>query len=89
MLSTQEDDGQYENGIRITAANDTDNIMIGYDGTNAYSGDIIFRSNSILQRTINAGSGSISVRTSGNLTFEPKDGSFTYLRASSGSSFNI
>ncbi|MDC0435806.1 autotransporter-associated beta strand repeat-containing protein, partial [Pelagibacteraceae bacterium] len=89
MLSTQEDDGQYENGIRITAANDTDNIMIGYDGTNAYSGDIIFRSNSILQRNVNAGSGSISVRTSGSLTFEPKDGAFTYLRASSGSSLTF
>jgi len=72
---------QNNNGFRITANNTINNIRIGYDGTNDYSGDILIQSDSILQQNIQPGNGSISVQSTGNLTIQSNGSSFTYLRA--------
>jgi filamentous hemagglutinin family protein len=71
----------HENGIRFTTGNAADQIRIGYDGTNAYSGDILIQTNSLLQRTENAGAGSIVIQGVGALTIESIGPSFTALRA--------
>lgn len=76
-----ESSGQYCNSIRITASNTANAVRIGYDGTNPYSGNILIEGNSIYQRNINAGAGSISVQTTGNLTMQSTGGAFTYMRA--------
>ena len=74
-------DGQYNNAIRFVSANVANSIRIGYDAVNAYSGNILIEGNSICQRLNQTGSGSISVKTSGALTFQSKDNIFTQLRA--------
>ena len=80
--NTREADGQYSNSIRFTAAADVSNaIQIGRDGSNAYSGDILIQGNSIYQRWRWSSSGSIAIKSSGNLTIEPEGSSFTYMRA--------
>ncbi len=72
---------QFRNGILLSAVDNPNGIRIGFDGTNAYSGNIRFISDSILQRHQNAGSGSLSVQTTGALTFESEGASFSHLRA--------
>ncbi len=79
--NTMETSGQYSNSIRFDAANAVNSIRIGYDGTNAYSGNITIEGNSIYQRNTNAGAGSIAVQTSGTLTIQPTGTAFTYMRA--------
>ncbi len=71
----------YENALRFTTVDAANRIRIGYDGSNAYSGNILLEGNSILQLNQNAGQGSISVQTTGNLTIAPLGSSFTALRA--------
>ncbi|WP_230256355.1 YDG domain-containing protein [Rhodopirellula halodulae] len=66
-----------ENGIRLSANDVSDNIRIGYDGVNAYSGDILIQTNSLFKQNTNAGSGSISVQSTGGLTIESIGSSFT------------
>jgi hypothetical protein len=82
-------DGQYNNAIRFSASDVTNNIEIGYDGTNAYSGNILIQANSILQSFQNVGSSSLSIKTTGAITIEPKDSSFTQLRAGGASSLTL
>nr|WP_315130145.1 autotransporter-associated beta strand repeat-containing protein [uncultured Flavobacterium sp.] len=79
--NTLESSGQYSNSIRFAAANIANSIRIGYDGTNAYSGNISIEGNSIYQRNTNAGGGSIAVQTTGTLTIQPTGTAFTYMRA--------
>jgi autotransporter-associated beta strand protein len=79
--NTRESDGQYSNSIRFAASDITNGIRIGFDGTNAYSGNILIEGNSIYQRDNNAGAGSISVQTTGNLTIQPTGNAFTFMRA--------
>jgi hypothetical protein len=76
-----ETSGQYSNSIRFSAGNVANAIRIGYDGTNAYSGNILIEGNSIYQRIQNSGAGSIAIQTTGNLTVQSKNGAFTYMRA--------
>ncbi len=79
--NTLESSGQYSNAIRFSNANLTNAIRIGFDGTNAYSGNILIEGNSIYQRLTNAGAGSIAIQTTGNLTIQPTGNTFTYMRA--------
>lgn len=79
--NTLESSGQYSNSIRFAAANLANSIRIGYDGTNAYSGNITIEGNSIYQRATQAGAGSIAVQTTGTLTIQPTGNAFTYMRA--------
>ncbi|MBU3637236.1 autotransporter-associated beta strand repeat-containing protein, partial [Polynucleobacter sp. es-MAR-4] len=78
--------GYYDDGIRIQ----NNNITIGYDGTNAYSGDILIQSDRLSQRTSTAGT--INVRTSGNLSILSNGSSFNRLwveDSSPGSAMNF
>jgi hypothetical protein len=84
-----ETSGQYCNSIRFTASDASDAIRIGFNGTNAYSGNISIEGNSIYQRNNNAGSGSIAVQTTGTLTIQPTGTIFTYLRAGDASSLTF
>ncbi len=79
--NTLETSGQYCNSIRFEATDVANSIRIGFDGTNAYSGNISIEGNSIYQRTTHAGSGSIAVQTTGTLTMKPTGTAFTYMRA--------
>jgi autotransporter-associated beta strand protein len=79
--NTRESDGQYSNSIRFAAGDITNGIRIGFDGTNAYSGNILIEGNSIYQRLNNAGAGSISMQTTGTLTIQPTGNAFTFMRA--------
>jgi hypothetical protein len=79
--NTMETSGQYSNSIRFDAANAVNSIRIGYDGINAYSGNITIEGNSVYQRNTNAGAGSISIQTTGTLTIQPTGNAFTYMRA--------
>ncbi len=79
--NTMETSGQYSNSIRFDAANAVNSIRIGYDGINAYSGNITIEGNSVYQRNTNAGAGSISIQTTGTLTIQPTGTAFTYMRA--------
>lgn len=79
--NTLESSGQYANSIRFSNPDVTNAIRIGYDGTNAYSGDILIEGNSIYQRLKNAGTGSISIQSTGTLNIQPTGSSFTYMRA--------
>ena len=78
--NTQEADGQEANGIRFHAMNEANSMRIGYDGTNAYSGNITISSNSIWQTNDNATAGNIAIRSTGNIAVQPTGTSFTYLR---------
>jgi hypothetical protein len=80
-INSLESSGQYCNSIRFTASDVSNAIRIGFDGTNAYSGNILIEGNSIYQRNINAGTGSISIQSSGGLTIQPSGNAFTYMRA--------
>ncbi|MBU6169579.1 MAG: hypothetical protein KGQ86_11105, partial [Bacteroidetes bacterium] len=82
--NSRENIGQNSNAVQFIAANTANSIRVGYDGTNAYSGNITIEGNSIFQNNINAGSGSIAVQTTGNLIIQPKGNTFTYLRAGGG-----
>lgn len=79
--NSDEGDGQYNNAIRFSAADIAGNIKIGYDGTTAYSGTILIEGNSLYQRNQHAGSGSISIKTTGAIFIQPKNNSFTFLKA--------
>ncbi len=79
--NTLESSGQYSNSIRFATSDITNGIRIGFDGTNAYSGNILIEGNSIYQRLTNAGAGSIAIQTAGNLTIQPTGNTFTYMRA--------
>ena len=79
--NTLESSGQYSNSIRFAAGNVANSIRIGYDGTNAYSGNITIEGNSIYQRSTHVGAGSIAVQTTGILTIQPTGSAFTYMRA--------
>ncbi|MDP4579778.1 MAG: hypothetical protein NWT07_03685, partial [Saprospiraceae bacterium] len=79
--NTRESDGQYSNAIRLAAIDSSNAIRIGFDGTNAYSGNILIEGNSIYQRNNNAGAGSISMQTTGTLTIQPTGNAFTFMRA--------
>ncbi|MCF8416089.1 MAG: hypothetical protein K9G40_07580, partial [Crocinitomicaceae bacterium] len=79
--NTLETSGQYTNSIRFNAQDITNSIRIGYDGTNAYSGNITIEGNSVYQRNTNAGAGSIAIQTTGTLTIQPTGNAFTYMRA--------
>lgn len=76
-----ESSGQFCNSIRFAAADLTNSIRIGFDGTNAYSGNITIEGNSIYQRFTHLGAGSIAVQTTGTLTIQPTGNSFSYMRA--------
>ena len=79
--NTLESSGQFSNSIRFAAADVANSIRIGYDGTNAYSGNILIEGNSIYQRYTYLGSGSIAVQTTGTLTIQPTGTAFTFMRA--------
>ena len=79
--NTTENLGQYSNSIRFRAPNFVNAIRIGYDGTTTYTGNILIEGNSIYQRDNNAGSGSISIQSTGSLTIQPTSASFSYLRS--------
>ncbi|MBD0779933.1 gliding motility-associated C-terminal domain-containing protein [Maribacter sp. ANRC-HE7] len=79
--NTRESDGQYSNSIRFASTNTTNAIRIGFDGVNAYSGNILIEGNSIYQRSNHAGSGSIAIRSTGTLTIQPSDDAFSYVRS--------
>jgi hypothetical protein len=79
--NTKENLGQMSNSIRFGVQNVSNGIRIGYDGTTNYSGSILIEGNSIYQRWTNAGTGSISIQTTGGLTIQPSGSSFTYMRA--------
>ena len=87
--NTLETSGQYSNSIRFTNANTANSIRIGYDGTNAYSGNITIEGNSIYQRSTHLGAGSIAVQTTGTLTIQPTGTAFTYLRAADSDSLTF
>lgn len=72
----------YTHGIRFTATDVANSIRIGYDGTNDYSGNILIETDSLYQARQHAGSGSLSVQTTGGLTIQSAGNSFTKLRAS-------
>jgi hypothetical protein len=76
-----ETSGQYCNSIRFAASNVSNSIRVGFDGTNSYTGNILIEGNSIYQRDQHAGSGSISIQTTGNLTIQPTGNAFTFMRA--------
>jgi hypothetical protein len=76
-----ESSGQYSNSIRFAPSNVTNAIRIGFNGTNAYSGNILIEGNSIYQRDNHSGVGSISIQSTGALTIQPSGSSFTYMRA--------
>lgn len=80
--NTRENAGQNSNAVQFIAANVSNSIRIGSDGTNPYSGNITIEGNSIIQNNVNAGSGSISVQSTGPLTIQPLGNAFTYLRSS-------
>ncbi|MBU3564166.1 autotransporter-associated beta strand repeat-containing protein, partial [Polynucleobacter sp. Tro8-14-1] len=68
--------GYYDDGIRIQ----NNNNVIGFDGTNAYSGNILIQSDRIGQRFAYASTNSSNYfRTTGNLTIQSTNGSFTRL----------
>ena len=79
-LETQ-NPGQLCNSVRFEATNAANSIRIGFDGTNAYSGNITIQGNSILQRSNHTGAGSIAIQTTGTLTMESTGTTFTSLRA--------
>ncbi len=79
--NTLESSGQYCNSIRFHASDVTNSIRVGFDGTNSYSGNILIEGNSIYQRNQNAGSGSLAIQTTGNLTIQPTGNAFTFMRA--------
>ena len=79
--NTLETSGQYSNSVRFNATDVSNSIRIGFDGTNAYSGNITIQGNSIYQRNTNAGAGSIAIQTTGTLTMESTGTAFTYMRA--------
>ncbi len=73
------------NGLRLSAPDTANSIRIGFDGVAAYSGPITIEANSIQQRNVNAGAGSISVQTTGQINVQPVAASFSYLRANASS----
>ena len=79
--NTLETSGQLCNSVRFEATDAANSIRIGFDGTNAYSGNITIQGNSIYQRSNHTGAGSIAIQTTGTLTMEPTGSAFTYLRA--------
>jgi hypothetical protein len=74
-------DGQFNNAIRLVTTAVANSIRIGFDGVNSYNGNILVEGNSIYQRLNQSGAGSIAVKTTGSITIQSKDNSFTYLRA--------
>ena len=79
--NTLESPGQFCNSIRFAPADVANSIRIGFNGTNAYSGNITIEGNSIYQRYNCPGTGSIAVQTTGGLTIQSRDAAFTHLRA--------
>lgn len=71
----------FTGGIRFSDqdATTSDVVMLGYDGTNPYSGDLTIRANSIFQIFANNGSDGISIQSTGTVIIEPEDDSFTDL----------
>lgn len=82
-----ETSGQFSNSIRFANGDVANAIRVGYDGTNAYSGNILIEGNSVYQRNQYAGTGSIAIQTTGNLTIQPKGNAFTYMRAGNSGGF--
>jgi hypothetical protein len=87
--NTRESDGQYSNAIRFSAANSTNAIRVGFDGTNPYAGNILIEGNSIYQRNNSAVAGSIAIQTTGNLTIQPTGNAFTFMRAGDAGSLTV
>ncbi len=81
--SNTQDAARDENAIRFAAQNVANNIRIGYDGSNAYSGNILIEGDSIQQLNVNSGAGSIAVQSTGALTIRSGGSSFRQLRAGS------
>ncbi|MCC6141929.1 MAG: filamentous hemagglutinin N-terminal domain-containing protein, partial [Nitrospira sp.] len=80
--SNSQTSSQHDNAIRLTTVDTAGNIRIGYDATNAYSGNILIEGDSIQQRNdTNTGSGSIAVQSTGGLTIQSQGAAFTQLRA--------
>jgi autotransporter-associated beta strand protein len=79
--NTRANTGQFCNGIRMYALDVTNAIYIGDDGVNPYTGNITISADAFLQRVNNTGSGSIALKTTGTITFQPQSNSFTHLRA--------
>ncbi len=75
--NTNNTQGTYTAGTRLFARDGANNIRIGYDGTNAYSGNILIQSDRIYQRSINAGAGSIAIQSTGGLTLESENANFS------------
>lgn len=73
--------GIYSNDIRFAPDDAANSIRIGFDGTNAYTGNIQIEANSLYQRLNQPSSGSIAIQTTGSLSIIPRDNSFTHLRA--------
>lgn len=82
--SNSQEAGVNENAIRFAVSNAANLLRIGYDGSTAYSGNILVEGNSLQQLNQNAGSGSIAMQTSGGLTFQSAGNAFTQLRAGAG-----
>ncbi|WP_164732899.1 YDG domain-containing protein, partial [Flagellimonas marinaquae] len=72
-------EGANQVAIEFNAGNAADQIKIGYDGSNPYSGDILIQGNSIKQTLAAATSGTMSFQTTGELVIEPVDDAFTVL----------
>lgn len=77
--------GQSSNDIRFAPNNASNAIRIGFDGTNAYSGNITIEANSLYQRLNQSSSGSIAVQTTGGLSIRSRGDAFTHLRADNSS----
>jgi hypothetical protein len=87
--NSRDTDSQSSNAIRFYAFDSPNNVRIGFDGTNTYSGNITIEGNSIWQQSQWAGSGSISVQTTGNLVIQPSDATFSFLRAGTNGSLTF
>jgi len=75
--NTNNTQGTYTAGIRLTANNGANNIRIGYDGANAYSGNILIQSDRIYKLNTNGGAGSIAIQSTGGLTLESENAGFS------------
>jgi hypothetical protein len=76
--NTREASNEFTNGIRLTPNATANCIVIGQEGSTAYSGNISINANSL--RVQNWTTNSIDVQTSGNYTIQPSGTSFTYYR---------
>jgi hypothetical protein len=79
--STQESSIANQHALRLWSNNAANNLRIGYNGSNAYSGNITLKANSIHTAASNSGTGSLAFVTSGNVFIRPEDGDSNFSEA--------